>query len=324
MIAPMTRLLAIAAVVLTAGVVRADDTFDGKAGGAQRIRRIENVVWALTAPCDKGDDTQQRQCRHVRDVRAAELAGATLYIDGELDAFDVGGWDAAKKSAPFSLSGCIRCAGVDVDGKTYYLVATGAPPTWDGGKLRAAKIHDNAKTFADEAAAKAWAKTVANVRVQLLVKIPAKPKWQVQDKAGLAFDIVGYRVYTPCDGAIVAASPTSAAAPADKKQCAAVTVPAAEPVPTGPVVESLSLSMIKDAMQPVVAASAACFETFGVAGKAKLKITILGDGTVGKYEQQGEFIDTPTGECIDKAMKTVTFPRSKKPKTVIAFPITLQ
>jgi hypothetical protein len=45
---------------------------------------------------------------------------------------------------------------------------------------------------------------------------------------------------------------------------------------------------------------------------------------VQKYEQQGDFVNTPTGQCIDAAMGKASFPASKKQKTVISFPITLQ
>jgi hypothetical protein len=307
-----------------AHIARADDTFETKSAGAQRIRRLENLVWALTASCEAGDDTQKRQCKHVRDVRAAELTKATLLIDADSDAFDVGAFSAAKKSVPVVLSSCIRCGGVDLDGKTWYVVGAGTAPAFDGGKLKPPKLYDNARAFADEATAQAWAKAVSNVRVQMIVKIPAKPKWQVDGKNGLALEILGYRVYSACDGSIVGASPTSGPAEADKKQCAKLVPEVVEDeTPKGPTVE-LTTAVIRDAMQPVVDAAHGCFENFGVAGRAKLRITIAADGSVAKYEQQGEFEHTPTGECIDKAMKEAKFPRSKKPKTTISFPIVLQ
>ena len=106
----------------SARIAHADDTFEAKAANAQRIRHLENVVWALTAPCDAGDDTQQRQCR-TRATRAqAELIGTTLLVDADIDAFDVGAWSAQKKSVPVTLSSCIRCGGVDLDGKTWFIV----------------------------------------------------------------------------------------------------------------------------------------------------------------------------------------------------------
>jgi hypothetical protein len=322
----LARVLALGIVVSFAHGAHAQgtvETFETKAKGAQRLRRLENLVWALTASCDAGDDTQKRQCRHVRDVRSAELTHGTLLIDADLDAFDVGAFNAQKKSVPVVLSSCIRCGGVDLEGKTWYVVGAGTAPVFEGTKLRPVKLYDNARAFGDEATALEWTKSVANVRVQMLVKIPAKPKWSVDGKNGLALDIIGYRVYSACDGTIVGASPTSGPAEGDKTQCAKVAPVVVEEAPKGPTVD-LTASVIREAMQPVVDASHACFENFGVAGKAKLRITIAADGSISKYEQQGELVGTPTGECIDKAMKEAKFPHTKKPRTSIAFPSILQ
>lgn len=208
--------------LLVAANAHADDTFEAKAAAAQRLGRVDNLVWALTATCDAGDDTQQRQCRHVRDARAAELAGATLLVEADHDAFDVGAWSPQKKSVPIALSGCVRCTGVELDGKTYYVVADkpGTPaPRFVGGKLASAKLYDNARPFPDENAAKVFAKGAGNARVQMLVKVPAKPKTTIGGKPVIGLELVGYRVYWPCDGTVVIAEPPSGRAEADKRLC---------------------------------------------------------------------------------------------------------
>src|SRR3569623_186323 len=166
----MRALIPAILLVATLGKARADD-FET----AQRVRRIENVVWALTATCDQGDDTQHRQCKHVRDTRAHELAGATLLVDGDADAFDIAPFDAKKKSIALTLTSCIRCAGVDLEGKSW--VVTG------GSK----KLYDNARAFSDEATAKAWLKPVGRPKVQLHVKVPPK----AVEGTPVMLDIVG-------------------------------------------------------------------------------------------------------------------------------------
>lgn len=312
---------AIAILCALAGVARADDTFEAKAASAQRVHRVENLVWALTAPCDQGDDTEQRQCRIVRERRVAELAGQTLLVDADHDAFEIGAYNAQKKSAQLSVAGCIRCAGVEVDGKTW-LVVVGAAPKQEGGKVRAASVGEVPRSFPDEAAAKAFAQKAANARVQLLVKLPAKAKWADGGKQGVSLDIVGWRVIAPCDGSIIAANPPSQPVEADKKACAPIA--STKPAQDVPALESLSTSAIKDALKPVVAEANKCFNKFGVAGTAKLRMTVMGDGTIAKYEQQGDFANTPTGECIDKSIEKAAFPRTKKPQTSFVYPITLK
>jgi hypothetical protein len=215
----MRAAIAVAAVALATAPAHADDTFEAKAAGAQRIKQLEDLVWPLTAACDDGDDTQQRQCRTVRDRRAAELANATLLVDAEKDSFSVGAWSAATKSAPVSLSACIRCAGLELDGKAWVIVGTGtATPKFEGGKVTA-KLHDNARQFGDDKTAQNFAAMAKNARIQLLAKVPAKPKLVVSGKNVLALEVIGYRVYMPCDGSIVLAKPSSGPAEGDKKQC---------------------------------------------------------------------------------------------------------
>ena len=317
------RALALLPFLLAAAPAFADDTFEAQAAGAQRLGRVESLVWAFTAPCDAGNDTQQRQCRRVRDARAAELGGATLLVEADKDAFGVGAWSPQKKSMPLSVSGCIRCAGVELEGTTYFVVAGKggtAGARLHGDKLTTAALHDNAKQFADEAAAKAFAKATSNARVQLIVKVPAKPRTTVAGKPVIALDLVGYRVVSPCDGSVVIASPASGPVAPDTKQCGTIAPGNA----SAPEVAQLTAPVIREAMKPVVDAANACFAKFGVAGKAKLKVTIAGDGSVTTYDQQGDFVATPTGQCIDAALTKASFPRSKKAKTTLAFPLSLQ
>lgn len=302
--------------LLVAAPAFADDSFETAAAAAQRVARIENVVWAFTAACDVGDDTQQRQCKKVRDTRAAELAGATLLVDADKDAFVVGTWSPQKKSVPLKLMSCIRCAGVEVDGKTYFVVASKAgnpAPTFGDGKLEAGRLYDTARQFPDEVTAKAYAASLATARPQLIVKVPAKPVAVVEGKPVIALDYVGHRVFTPCSGSVVFASPPSGQVVPDEKQCVA-----------GAEVAEVTPAMIADAMKPIVKAAHECFARFMVTGTAKLKISIGSDGGVIAYEQQGDFVSTPTGKCIDAAMSAAAFPRSTKPKTTFSYPIQLK
>lgn len=318
------KTLAFCSILLAAGVAHADDSFESKAAGAQRVHRLENVVWALTAPCDQGDDTEQRQCRIVRDKRAAELATATLLVDADKDAFDIAAWNAAKKSTTMSVNACIRCGGVELDGKTWLITGGTAAPKIEGGKLRPTSLAETQKELADQATAQAFAKQNAGARVQMVVKVGPKAKWAEAGKQGLALEILAFRVVAPCDGAVLLANVPSGPAEPDKKACAGapVTKPAAGGNDKLP--ETMSMTAIKDAMKPVVLASDQCFMQFNVAGKAKLKLTVNGDGSVAKYEQQGDFVNTPTGDCIDKAVKNLQFPHVKKPQTSFSYPIDLK
>jgi hypothetical protein len=310
------------AVIAAAHPALADDTFEGRSVDAQYVKRVEDVVWPLVTACDRGDDTAQRQCRMIRDARAHQLIGATVLVDAEPEAFAIGAWNPQRKSVTVILQACIRCGGIELDGSTYYVIGSGAAPRFEGGRVRPAILHDAARSFSDENAAEAWRHAVRKARVQFLLKIGDKPRWQTQGRTGLTFDVVGYRVIAPCDGQVVLAQPAASAVEPDRKACRGEPAET-EPPPDGSPVAELTESMVQATMKPVVDAAEVCHDQYGVSGKARLAITIAGNGTVLRAEQTGDFVDTPTGLCIDKAMRKVVFPQSKQSRTTIVYPIVL-
>lgn len=214
---------AIAALAAIAGlapaVAAADTTFEAQAQGAIRVARVDDLVWALTSPCERGNDTEQRQCRQLRDRKAKQLAEATLVVEAEPSAVVIGPWDKARKSVPITLAACVRCEPVEVEGKPWVVAGTGA--TAAGGKVRGATLYDNAKPFSDEAAAAAWLGSLGGVRVELVVKVAPEPQRRaaVAGKQALQLQIVAWRVVNACEGSIVIASAPSGSLPPDKRAC---------------------------------------------------------------------------------------------------------
>ncbi len=303
-------------------------SFDDLAAGATRLTRADLVgwAWALTAACDQGDDLAQRQCKVVRDRRAAALANKAFLVDGDASAFTAGTWDAAKKSMPITLRGCVACdAPLATGGKSLFVVGNKAAPVVEGGLLRAAVIHETARTFDGEAAAVKWrTETVPRLKVELVFEVVGNPVWTRDGRDGLAVAITGFRVYDPCDGGIVCANPPAPRVEADPAACGTVVEGPVERAPTEKVVDQLEPRMIQAALKPALVAAQDCFDTYGVPGEGKLRITIAADGTIAALEQLGEFADTPTGTCIDKAVRGVTFPKSRKAKTTVNYPIVLR
>lgn len=199
----------------------ADATFEQQAAAARKVANLDEVVWALFAPCTQGDDVQQRQCRLVRDARAKTELGATMLVDADPDAFELGAFSTAKKSLTLQLTSCIRCAGMQIEGKPFHV--TGAAARVEGGKLKTPLLYDNARQFPDEAAAKSYAESVKGARVQMVIKLADRKRWQVGGKDGLLVDVLAWRVVMPCTGAVLIASPASGAVEPDRKACAAPT-----------------------------------------------------------------------------------------------------
>jgi hypothetical protein len=323
----MRAAIALGVLALGAGHARADDTFEAKAAGAQRVSKLEDLVWALTATCDQGDDTQNRQCKKLRDGRTADFANATLIVDADKEAFTVGAWSPQKKSVPLSLDSCIRCKGVEVDGKTWFIVGSkdGNPaPAWKGSKLVTGSLHDNARSFGDAASAKTWSAGAAQSNVQLLVHVGPKAKQTIDGKNVLALDVLGYRVFSPCDGGIVCASPKAQPVELetrDKKACG--TIASGATASNGDVLDALTPALISQTLKPITEQAQKCGQANGVHGSGKVKLTVAADGSVTSAESSGAFAGTKAGECIEALVKGVTFAKTKKPQTVFSYPIKL-
>jgi len=301
------------------------DSFEAHSQGATRVSDPADLVWALTATCDRGDDVQQRQCRIVRDRKAKAIVGVPLLVEGDADALALGAWSSAKKSVPTTVASCVRCGGIDVDGHTWYL--TGPNPKPDGSKLRGAMLYDNARQLPDEASAAAWKASIASPRFELVVKISQRGKFQLAGKTGFALEIVAWRVTNACDGKVVVSSLPSGPGTIDKKACTAAPADRGAdnvPAPDDPTPAALTPSMVQSAMRPVVAAARACFDRMKVSGRTKLTLIINADGSVAKHERTGDFANTPMGRCIDDALDKAVFPRTRRPTTKIGYPLVLQ
>jgi hypothetical protein len=270
----------------------------------------------------------------VRAARVAKFGGKRFLVRGDAAAFSVGAFDAKKSSAPLAVSGCIACVEpIAVGNHAFYVVSKKAAPTFDGNVAKGAAVHETARTFKSDEDHATWRTTVVpRLATEFVVELPAdvaSAAWKRDGKEGLAVDIVGFRVFDPCDGGIICASPKSERAKIDRAACGENVVEGEAEGGTAKVAkdttpDELTASQIKAAMAPVRAAAEACFEKYQVAGDAKLKVTVAADGAVVGVETKGDFAGTPTGTCVEDAAKTVVFPKTKKARQSFHYPIVLR
>jgi hypothetical protein len=334
-------LCALGALLCGAGVARADtQQFEALAQGAVEVHSkaaLAAILWPHVGSCDRIDnDLQRRQCEGVRRARGAQAAGVTYMVKGDAKALEIGDWDADKKSVSLSVRACVACvAPLSFEGGVRFVVGGRGAPQAAGGAVRGPELYSSARVFKSAADAARWKEDVVpRLRTELLVRVPARPPaWKAGEAEGYTVEIVGFRVYDRCDGAIVSASHAAQPASPDREACSGDVEPDEEVVatPTAPAKPAtprlparLGTSDINRALAPARAAAQNCFQTFGVPGNASFRITITNEGEVVELSQSGDFTDTPTGACLDKAVRATTFPASRAPRTTFDFPFMLR
>ncbi|MEM9492001.1 MAG: hypothetical protein AAGC55_22840, partial [Myxococcota bacterium] len=206
--------------------------------------------------------------------------------------------------------------------------------------------------LADQAAADKWkADVLPRLRTQFVFRIatpaggkPSGPAaaagdtqnehvWAEGPARGVSLDIVAYRVHDPCTGRVLAARPRATRLPREEAACTGDDLvalqrarePKKPEVPAGPVIPAqLTPDDIKTSLAPAKAQAQECYATYGVSGEARFRLRIDNEGAITKLDQRGDFTDTPTGICIEKAVRATTFPKSKKLATTVDYPFVLR
>ena len=223
--------------------------------------------------------------------------------------------------------------GVDVDGERRYVTTRGSVSV-QGGAVRGPEIGKTVQSVQTAEVATKWREVVLpRLKSEVLFQVAGKAgTWSESGAKGYEVELVGYRVWDPCDGSIVASSPASSPLKADKAACtggnpvseytAAVAAESADKADKAAKAEAdriaaetankpklpakLSPSEVNRAMGQVRTDVEQCFAAYNIPGSATLTIEIAGDGVVRTVAQAGDFVDTPTGECIEKATDGLT------------------
>lgn len=330
--------IAIALACAALGTAGADE-FDNKVAGATAVDgrfALAALLWSEVTACDGiTNELEKRQCLGVRDARRAHNRAATFAVDGDAGAVELGKFDDKRKSMPFEIAPCLACAApVDVDGDAYFVVGQGAVKV-DGGKVVVAPLHKSTRTFASQAEADTWKAEVApRLRTQFVARLGKAKAWKSGGAQGMQLEVVAFRVYDPCTGEVLAAEPAVANLPADTSACpeSAKPVEPQKPVeevkpvepPKPKLPQKLSPFEINRAMAPVRPASQKCFQAYGVTGDASFAITINNEGAITDVKQTGDFVGTPTGDCIEQAVRAVTFPPMKNASMTFDYPVVLR
>lgn len=336
----MTRAWGIAsgvALLIAAGAQPVSaQSFGALADAAQSVdsdTAMAALFWSQTADCGKvSGDMAQRQCKAIAAARKAQLGEATFKVSVARGAISVGDYNDKNRAVSVSLEGCVACEQpLEVGGGKVFVVAGEGAVSAKGGGIAIKPFHTVDIKVKNQPDADRFVRDVGpRLAAELVVKLGSAPKsWKVGGAAGYRLELVGFRLYDPCDGAVHAAKPPSSSLAPDKRFCSGEPVKADEPAPAKvdkkpELPRRLSPTQIRDGLEPARQAARKCFEAYGVPGTARFRITIAGSGEVIGMQEKGDFVGTPTSKCIRQAVKTVTFPASRKARTTIDYPFILR
>lgn len=301
------------------------------------MQDISPYLWAYSEKCQNLEsDLARRQCLGLRAARRAQIAGKKFHVRGDSRSYLAGKYDAGAKGSQFKVYSCFSCArAIKVKDASLYVVGQGQSMVF-GTQILGPVIKEETMPFKTPEAAAAWKKDVApRLRSDYVVSIhDEQPFWQRGGVFGLTMQVHGYRIYDPCTGKIVAAVPKAKNLPRNEQACTGEDLLALQrareaanrpKLETGPKLPpKLTPKDIQTALAPATTAARQCFSIYGVAGEAKFRIKISGAGKITEIEQTGYFRDTPTGECMEDAIKATTFPQTQKASTTVNYPFVLR
>ena len=295
-------------------------------------------LWAYHETCENLDnDLMRRQCLGLRSARRVQVADKTFAMGGDTRSLLSGTYDPALKGSPFKVYSCFSCTStIDAQGTPLYVVGQGDITVF-GTQILGPVVHEMVSPFKTPEEAATWKKDVApRLRVEYIVKIQdEEPFWTRGGVSGVTVEVQGFRVHDPCTGKIVVALPKAKNLPADEAACTGEDLLALQrardaanaPPPVHPnskLPKSLTPKDVQTGLTPAIKAAQECFAIYAVAGEAKFRIEISGAGRVTEIEQTGYFKDTPTGDCMEEAIRKATFPATQKPSTTVTYPFTLR
>ena len=93
---------------------------------------------------------------------------------------------------------------------------------------------------------------------------------------------------------------------------------------TGDLPARLSKPDIQAGISPIKGSATACFGKYNVPGTVNVKVTIGGNGKVQSASASGSFSGTPTGTCVENAVKKASFKKFSDDSMSFTYPFVLR
>ena len=126
----------------------------------------------------------------------------------------------------------------------------------------------------------------------------------------ITFEQLGHRVYDRCAGKVYASTP-KAAGPF-KVDRTDMTCPQNQPkkiVVRPKLPGAMPQAEVHALMERVADDAKTCYEQFGVTGETPAEVLVAPDGKVKSVKISGKLAETPTGQCVERLVKELVFPK---------------
>lgn len=302
-------------------------TFEALAAAASGTVDLASVVEPFVESCsDARRELDRARCRATTAyLKQALPLRSYVTVAKDPDVINVTAYDARLRGFRLIVSGCLACKQpvVVAGGKRF---VTLREPGADGESLtKAAEVARATLTFDGVAEAQTWAKNVKPRLRAEFVFAPEPREWNAEGGRGLAFKLLGARVFDHCTGEVVWSKPPSSG-PAERFQdgggcdVARDAEPAARD--TAGLPPELTPPAINEAIAPAREAMLACLEKFGAKATALVAFVVPGEtGIPASVTIQGPLGGTEPGMCVVEAARKVTFPKFAKASQRFTYPV---
>lgn len=315
-------------------------SFEKLAEKAVRVESMERIIGPFLQVCGRTGSVEHLQCRAIRSrMQRSVKRGTYIYT---ADAVEVGAYNGQALNYPVRVLGCLSKEPFKLSFGLYgnrndWYVTTKAPRKLvsKGNKteLEGIELDEHLPAKAQfltipvgPSDTESWERsTKVNLRVQFVFRLTGE-KWpKALAKPGLLVTLLGYRLFNQCDGKVLASYPPSkssapvAVNPTCGGRAVAVVAPTRKVLP-----DTLETDTVRQVMRSANDAVQECYNSYQIQGLARVKVTVISDGTVKAVQIKGKFNNTPTGKCIREKVMNLLFPRFKKSQVAFTYPFYLR
>lgn len=140
------------------------------------------------------------------------------------------------------------------------------------------------------------------------------------------FELVAHRIFHKCAGEVYGTDPQMAQKRylVDKNDLSCPQNQPKKIVAKPKLPSTLPQRMVRELMSLVSGDMHTCYEQFGVAGQAPTDIVVSPTGQVKFVKVVGKLAGTPTGKCVERLVKNVSFPKFSGDDARLQWPFSLR